>query len=144
MSCSSLDGRGVCGRMDSCICVAESLCCPPETLTALLSAIPQYKIKRFLKLTNLNHMVGSSGNLALSSGAFQKSPYQHTKDIYESHHLGNATGFRSSMPQMTQYRFLINHSIILSLPTRLRLLPGLIFPASTPTNAFFQWYNLDV
>ena len=32
----SLDGRGVWGRMDTCICMAESLCCPPETITALL------------------------------------------------------------------------------------------------------------
>ena len=24
------------GRMDTCICMAESLCCPPENITALL------------------------------------------------------------------------------------------------------------
>ena len=24
------------GRMDTCICMAESLCCPPETITTLL------------------------------------------------------------------------------------------------------------
>ena len=23
------------GRMDTCVCVAESLCCPPETITTL-------------------------------------------------------------------------------------------------------------
>ena len=34
--CGSLDGRGVWGRMDTCIRVAESLCCPPEAITALL------------------------------------------------------------------------------------------------------------
>ena len=32
----SLDGRGVWGRMDTGICVAESLHCPPETITTLL------------------------------------------------------------------------------------------------------------
>ena len=32
----SLDGRGVLVRMDTCICMAESLCCPPETITILL------------------------------------------------------------------------------------------------------------
>ena len=32
----SLDGRGVCERMDICICMAESLCCPVETITTLL------------------------------------------------------------------------------------------------------------
>jgi len=31
-----LDGRGVWGRMDTRICVAESLCCSPETTTTLL------------------------------------------------------------------------------------------------------------
>ena len=36
MLCGSLDGRGVCGRMDTCICVAESLCCSPETITMML------------------------------------------------------------------------------------------------------------
>ena len=33
--CGSLHGRGVWGKMDSCICVAESLCCPPEAITTL-------------------------------------------------------------------------------------------------------------
>ena len=33
--CGSLDGKGVEGRMDTCICMAESLCCPPEIITAL-------------------------------------------------------------------------------------------------------------
>ena len=31
----SLDGR-FCGRMDACVCMAESLHCSPETLTALI------------------------------------------------------------------------------------------------------------
>ena len=36
MSCGSPDGRGVWGRMDTCLCVAESLCCSSETITTLL------------------------------------------------------------------------------------------------------------
>ena len=32
----SLDGREVSGRLDACICMVESLCCPPETITSLL------------------------------------------------------------------------------------------------------------
>ena len=36
MSCGSLDGRGVWGRMDTCVCVAESLCCPPKSIITLL------------------------------------------------------------------------------------------------------------
>ena len=35
--CGSLDGKGVWGRTDTCMCVAESLCYPPEAVT-LLSA----------------------------------------------------------------------------------------------------------
>ena len=34
--CGNLNGRGIWGRMDTCICMAESLCCPPETITILL------------------------------------------------------------------------------------------------------------
>ena len=33
--CGSLGGRGVWGRKDTCVRVAESLRCPPETITAL-------------------------------------------------------------------------------------------------------------
>ena len=36
MLCGSLDGREVWGRMDTWICMAESLCCPPKTITAWL------------------------------------------------------------------------------------------------------------
>ena len=35
MLCGSLDGRGVGGRMDTCVCMAESLQ-SPETITTLL------------------------------------------------------------------------------------------------------------
>ena len=34
--CASLDGRGVWGRRDTCICKAESLYCLPETIKTLL------------------------------------------------------------------------------------------------------------
>ena len=36
MLCGSLDGRGVWGRIDTCIFMVESLCHPPETITTLL------------------------------------------------------------------------------------------------------------
>ena len=36
MLCGSLDGKGVWGRMYTCKCMAESLCCPPETIATLL------------------------------------------------------------------------------------------------------------
>ena len=35
--CGSLGGRrGVWGRMDTCMCMAESIHCPPETISMLL------------------------------------------------------------------------------------------------------------
>ena len=37
MLCASLDGSGVWWRMDTCICMDESLHCSPETITALLT-----------------------------------------------------------------------------------------------------------
>ena len=36
MLCGSLDGKGVQRIIDTCTCMAESLCCPPETITTLL------------------------------------------------------------------------------------------------------------
>ena len=38
--CGTLDGRGVWGRIDTCICRAESFCCWPETITLLISCTP--------------------------------------------------------------------------------------------------------
>ena len=32
----SLDGRGIWGRIDACICMAELLFCAPETIKTLL------------------------------------------------------------------------------------------------------------
>ena len=36
MLTGSLDGRGLWEKRDTCECMAESLCCPPETATSLL------------------------------------------------------------------------------------------------------------
>ena len=36
MLCGSVGGRGVWGRMDPCVCMAEALPCSPETFTTLL------------------------------------------------------------------------------------------------------------
>ena len=43
--CDGLDGRGVWGRMDTCICMAESPCCSPKTITTSLINSTQYKMK---------------------------------------------------------------------------------------------------
>ena len=43
----SLDGRGVWGRMDTCIYMAESLDCAPETITTLLIGYTSKQNKKF-------------------------------------------------------------------------------------------------
>ena len=51
--CGSLDGRGVWGRMEAC--VAESLCCAPETITTvLIGCTPVQNYKNILKSTLLD------------------------------------------------------------------------------------------
>ena len=45
--CGSLDGRRVWGRMDTCICMAESLHCSPETITPLLIGYILVQNKKF-------------------------------------------------------------------------------------------------
>ena len=43
--CDSLDERGVCGRMDTCVCVAESLHSSPETMTLFVNRLhPNTKV----------------------------------------------------------------------------------------------------
>ena len=50
MLCGSLDGRGVWGRMDTCVCMAESFCYPPETITTLLIGYFPIQNKKVLKM----------------------------------------------------------------------------------------------
>ena len=47
MLCGSLDERGVWGRMDTCMCVAESLHCSHETITILLVSYPPIENRKF-------------------------------------------------------------------------------------------------
>ena len=54
MLCGSLDGRAIGERMDTCVCMAESFCCPPETVTTLLTDYtPTQKV--FKKVTTMIH-----------------------------------------------------------------------------------------
>ena len=43
----SLDGRGVWGRMDTCICMAQSLLCSVETVITLLISDTPMQNKKF-------------------------------------------------------------------------------------------------
>ena len=48
--CGSLDGKGVWGRMDTCIYIlAESLCSSPETITTLLTGYTSIQNKKLKK-----------------------------------------------------------------------------------------------
>ena len=47
MLCANLDGRGVLGRMDTCIWMAESLHSSPETITTLLTGYTSIPNKKF-------------------------------------------------------------------------------------------------
>ena len=47
MLCGDLDGRQLWGRMGTSICSAESLCCSPETTTALLIGYTPIQDKKF-------------------------------------------------------------------------------------------------
>ena len=49
--CGGLDGRKVWGRMDPCVCMAESLWCWPKTVTISLISYTPYKIKSWKKLS---------------------------------------------------------------------------------------------
>ena len=48
----NLDGRGVWGRVDTCICMTEFLCCPPETITTLLIGYTSVQNKKLKKKKN--------------------------------------------------------------------------------------------
>ena len=52
MLCGSLNGRGPSGRMDTCICMAESLPFSPETITALLIGYAPIQNKVLKKRNN--------------------------------------------------------------------------------------------
>ena len=54
--CSSPDGREVWGRMDTCICMAESLCCSPETITTLLIIYTPKQSKKLKEITMKYHL----------------------------------------------------------------------------------------
>ena len=45
-----LDGRGVWGRINTCICMVESLCCAPETITTLFIGYTPIKNKKLKKI----------------------------------------------------------------------------------------------
>ena len=47
MLCASLDGKEAWGRMDTCVCMAESLLCSPEAITTLLISYNPTQNRKF-------------------------------------------------------------------------------------------------
>ena len=47
VSGGSLDGRGVWGSMDTCVCLAESLCCSPKTIIIYLIGYTSIPVELF-------------------------------------------------------------------------------------------------
>ena len=49
-----LDGRGVWGKKDTCVCMAESLCCPPEIITTFLIGYTPIQSKKLIEKNTFN------------------------------------------------------------------------------------------
>ena len=47
MLCGSLDERGLCRGLDTCMLMAKSLCCPPESITTLCTGYIPIQNKKF-------------------------------------------------------------------------------------------------
>ena len=57
----SLDGRGVWGRVGTCICIAESLHCSPEIVTTLLTSHAPTQNKKLRKYKFFKNGAGKIG-----------------------------------------------------------------------------------
>ena len=74
---------GVCWRMDTCICMAESLCCPSEIITTLLIGYSPVKNKKFKKT--------SQSLLSYSSpqGKWDKRGWEQVVEMWEGLRRGS-------------------------------------------------------
>ena len=55
MLCGGLDGRGLWGRMDTCVCMAESFCCSLEAITTSLTGYTPIQNKKFKVWEEFSH-----------------------------------------------------------------------------------------
>ena len=83
---AALDRREVWGRTDTCICMAESLCCPTATITTLLiSYIFHYKIKFFkMNLQNIQTHIGKENKCMVikGKGEWEKNKLRYGMERY--------------------------------------------------------------
>ena len=80
MLCGSLDGRGVWGRMDTCICMPESLLCSPEAITTLLTGYTP--IKKKLKKERAKKVSVSPVFKIVGKGPFPRGRYFQVTEVY--------------------------------------------------------------
>ena len=67
--CGGLEGRRVWGRADTCICMAESLRCSPETVPTLSTGYPPVQNEKFKKMQKYTYKYGCLfGDLEHGSG----------------------------------------------------------------------------
>ena len=118
MLCGSLDGRGIYERMDTCACMAESLCCPPEMAASLLicyaaakslqscptlcdpidSSLPGSPIPGILQARTLEWVAISFSNACMHAKSLQSCPtlrphgQQPTRLLCPQDSLGKNTG----------------------------------------------------
>ena len=64
MLCVSPDKSGVWGRMNACICMAEFLCCPPETIPTLLISMRAHYVASVVSDSLQPHGLGLPGSSA--------------------------------------------------------------------------------
>ena len=62
--------------MDTSICMAESVCCSPETTTTLLIGYTQYKIKSWKSEKIKGHCIPDKHNITVPSKTSFNSLYQ--------------------------------------------------------------------
>ena len=76
MSCGSLDGRGVWGRMDTCVSMVECLCCPPKVSQRCKLAMPQNN-RKFLKVTSITR---THNKIDSEDGLFKKDLIRNLRE----------------------------------------------------------------
>ena len=78
MLCGSLDGRGVWEGMDTCISMAEFLCCVPESIKTLLIGYTPIQNKKF-NIKKVHQSYDSHCSCSVVSHSLWPRGLQHTR-----------------------------------------------------------------
>ena len=88
MLCGSLNRKVVWGRMDTCIYMAKSFCCPPETCNIVNCCTPikniKFKIDYYrYKLSSVNLMVTTMHKPIADTEEIRKKSKHRTREHYQ-------------------------------------------------------------